>query len=226
MDITWVFFDIGSTLVDETEAYNHRIRDMISGTDITFKAFDKKRIELTRSGYDGNSQAIKFFGLAKTPWHSEDEKLFADTKQTLDYLKRCKYKLGVIANQTLGVSERLKNWGILDCFDVVASSAELGVSKPDAKIFYKALEMADYRAEKAVMVGDRLDNDIIPAKAIGMKTIWIRSGLAKYQDTMFAESIADYVVDTLSDVKNIFMQRDKKETENLMFNTLTKYKML
>ena len=32
----WIFFDIGSTLLDETEAYDHRIRDMISGTNITF----------------------------------------------------------------------------------------------------------------------------------------------------------------------------------------------
>lgn len=35
-NVKWIFFDVGSTLVDETEAYNHRIRDMIKGTGITF----------------------------------------------------------------------------------------------------------------------------------------------------------------------------------------------
>ena len=36
----WIFFDVGSTLMDETEAYNHRIRDIIANTDISFEAFD------------------------------------------------------------------------------------------------------------------------------------------------------------------------------------------
>ena len=47
MDIQWIFFDVGSTLVDETEAYDHRLRDMIEHTDITFSAFDEKRSEAT-----------------------------------------------------------------------------------------------------------------------------------------------------------------------------------
>lgn len=40
-DIKWLFFDVGSTLVDETECYNHRIRDAIAGTDITFEEFNE-----------------------------------------------------------------------------------------------------------------------------------------------------------------------------------------
>ena len=35
-----IFFDVGSTLVDETEAYDRRVREMIAGTNITFKEFD------------------------------------------------------------------------------------------------------------------------------------------------------------------------------------------
>ena len=73
MNIKWIFFDVGSTLVDETKAYDHRIWDMIENTDITFSSFDAKRIELAKKGFDGNSEAIKYYGLNKTPWHSEDE---------------------------------------------------------------------------------------------------------------------------------------------------------
>ncbi|MBQ1257721.1 MAG: hypothetical protein IIX93_10680, partial [Clostridia bacterium] len=65
--IKWIFFDVGSTLVDETEAYNHRARDMIAGTNITFKEFDDMRIVFARQGLDGNSEAIRHFGLTKTP---------------------------------------------------------------------------------------------------------------------------------------------------------------
>ena len=38
--VKWIFFDVGSTLVDETEAYDHRVREMIAGTSITFKSND------------------------------------------------------------------------------------------------------------------------------------------------------------------------------------------
>ena len=204
LDAKWIFFDVGSTLVDETEAYNHRVREMIMNTDIAFSVFDNKRIELAKQGFDGNSEAIKYFGLKKTPWHSEDEIPFEDALDTLESLKEQGYKLGIIANQSAGTAQRLENWGLLKYFDVVAASAELGVSKPNKLIFEKAIELAGVPAYNAVMVGDRLDNDIIPAKAMGMKTVWIRKGLSIYQNIEFGKNIADWVVDTLSDLKAIF----------------------
>ena len=204
LDAKWIFFDVGSTLVDETEAYNHRAREMIENTDITFSVFDNKRIELAQKGFDGNSEAIKHFGLKKTPWHSEDEMPFEDASDALESLKERGYKLGIIANQSAGTAQRLENWGLLKYFDVVAASAELGASKPNRLIFEKAIELAGVPAHNAVMVGDRLDNDIIPAKALGLKTVWIRKGLAIYQDVDFGKDIADWVIDTLSDLKVIF----------------------
>lgn len=201
MNVKWMFFDVGSTLVDETEAYDHRVRDMIAGTDITFSAFDSKRIQLAKQGFDGNSAAIGYFGLQKTPWHSEDEIPFADAAETLETLKARGYRLGIIANQNVGVAQRLDAWGLLKYFDVVAASAELGVAKPDRRIFEKALELAECQPQDSVMVGDRLDNDIRPAKELGMRTVWIRKGLAKYQPV---ENTADWVIDELSDLKEIF----------------------
>lgn len=205
LDIKWIFFDVGSTLVDETEAYNHRVRDMIKNTDITFSAFDDKRIELAKRGFDGNSKAIEYFGLNKTPWHSEDEVPFDDVSETLEVLKNRGYKLGIIANQVAGTTQRLEAFGLLQYFDVLATSAELGVAKPDKLIFEKAFELAGCKPQDSVMVGDRLDNDIIPAKATGMKTIWIRKGLSIYQNIQLAKDRADFIIDSLSDLKEIFM---------------------
>lgn len=207
MNIKWIFFDVGSTLVDETKAYDHRARDMIKGTNITFSDFDRKRIELAKLGFDGNSKAIEYFALKKTPWHSEDETPFADTCETLKALKERGYKLGVIANQNEGLAQRLKAWGMLEYFDVIASSSELGVAKPDRRIFEKALELAKCQPENAVMAGDRLDNDIIPAKAIGMKTLWIRQGTAQYQSVALSKDTADWAVDHLTDLKKLFKKR-------------------
>ena len=53
------------------------------------------------------------------------------------------------------------------------------------------------------MIGDRLDNDIISAGNLGMKTIWIRQGLAIYQDINLGIKHTDYVVSSLKEIKEI-----------------------
>ena len=72
----WIFFDVGTTLVDEEKAYDYRAYEMIKNTNITFNEFDKKRIELAKQRLDGNSAAIKELGLTKTRWPSEKEILY------------------------------------------------------------------------------------------------------------------------------------------------------
>ena len=124
--IRWIFFDIGSTLVDEEEAYHHRIRDMIQGTSITFEQFSEKRIQYAKEGYNGDQKAIEQFGLSKTPWHSEDEVPFDDCEETLRALCDRGYQLGIIANQKLGAKDRLDAWELGRYLSVIASSAELG----------------------------------------------------------------------------------------------------
>ena len=202
--IKWIFFDVGSTLVDETEAYDHRVRDMIVGTGINFQEFDKVRIALAGQGFDGNSEAIKYFRLEKTPWRSEDEIPFSDAQSTLETLCRKGYKLGIIANQNPGLEKRLEDWGLRQYFEVIAASAEIGYAKPDKEIFESAFELAGCTAQECVMVGDRLDNDIIPAKSVGMKTVWVKNGLAKYQNTDLGKGVADHQIRSLSELLGIF----------------------
>ena len=199
-EINWVFFDIGSTLVDEEEAYRHRIREMIRGTSVTLEQFWEKRTEYAKQGYNGDQKAIELYGLTKTPWHSEDEVPFEDCQKTLQALCDKGYKLGIIANQEPGAEDRLHTWGLRPYFSVIAASAEMGVSKPDKEIFLRALSMAGCRPENAVMVGDRLDNDIRPAKELGMMTIRIRKGLAVYMDPACEPEVPDYTVDSLSEI--------------------------
>lgn len=201
--IKWVFFDMGATLIDETQAWRHRIRDMIAGTGISFEQFHEKRIAFARQNLNGDAEAIRFFGLAKTPWPQEDEVPYPQAEAILAYLRDRGYGIGVIANQSPGSVERLRGWGLLSYIDVVAASAELGVAKPDRAIFDRALEMAHCTAQEAVMIGDRLDNDVVPAKRLGMVAIWIRQGLAVYQDPQWAEGRADAVVRHLLELKEI-----------------------
>lgn len=203
MKIKWFFFDVGSTLVDETVAYDHRAMDMIKNTNISFSEFDQKRRELARLGYDGNSEAIKFFSLKKTPWHTEDEVLYSDAAFVLNEIRRMGYKIGIIANQQDGLCERLNEWGILQLFDLIISSSDVGLSKPDEKIFHLAMSRALVSPEECIMVGDRLDNDIIPASTIGMNTIWIKNGLSALQDDSLGDKFAKRIIYSLTELLDI-----------------------
>ncbi len=60
--------------------------------------------------------------------------------------------------------------------DFIASSARWGVEKPDPGFFAKVAEAAGFRAAAIAYVGDRLDNDVLPAKAAGMHGVFIRRG--------------------------------------------------
>lgn len=203
-NINWIFFDLGSTIIDETKADLHRIQEMTAETDVTIEAYCAKRLDFFRQGLSGDKEAAAFFGLQKTPWHNEDETLFPDAVPTLTELKRQGFKLGVIANQKPGMRERLKNWNLLEYFDVMAISSELGMEKPDPEIFKWALVKADCSAQNAAMVGDRLDNDIVPANQIGMYTIRVLRGPRACQEALSTDEQPIQTIKTLTDLLNIF----------------------
>ena len=92
---------------------------------------------------------------------------------------------------------------MLKYIDIVIASAEEGVAKPDLRIFKAALSRAACKPEEAVMVGDRIDNDIIPANKIGMTTVWIRQGFGGYAELKTVEEQPDYIVNTLAEITEL-----------------------
>lgn len=201
---SWLFFDIGSTLVDETAAYDRHALMMNEKSGVSFSDFDRKRREFYRKGIDGNSAAKEYFSLPDIPWPSEEERVYPDAYDTLRFLKECGYSLGVIANQPEGTERRLKKYGLFDFFSVIAASYECGFSKPDSRIFLKALDAAGCRAEDAWMIGDRLDNDIIPSHNLGFGTVWMRSGMWRLTEEEYIPSCIDYTIDKLSSLRDNF----------------------
>ena len=198
--VLWLFFDVGSTLVDESAAYDHRIREMITGTKVTYEQFQRKREEYARQNLRGDLEAAAFFGLTKTPWHHEDEQPYPEAEAVLAALQERGYRIGVIANQSAGTAERLAAWGLMQHIDLVIASAEEGVAKPDPAIFRIALERAGCAPEEAVMIGDRLDNDIAPAKAVGMRTVWLPQGPAAWHSVRRAAECPDKRVESLGEL--------------------------
>ena len=203
--IEWIFFDVGSMIVDESMAYQHRIEDTIKGTDITYQMFYDTMIQYYKQNKKGDIETIKQYGLVKPKWHAEDERLYPEVKECFNLL-RSNYKIGIIANQSFGTKDRLQAFGVFKYIDLIIASAEEGVSKPDLRIFELALKRAECMPENAVMIGDRLDNDIAPAKTLGMKTIWIKQGFSgKYSIPRTDMEQADYIVNNLNEVRELFL---------------------
>ena len=197
-NIKWIFFDIGSTLVDESIAYQNRIQKTIAGSNISYNEFMDR---LTQSAGDFKSVCASF-DLKPTPWNSDDEVVYPEAKDCLRSISK-RYKIGIIANQNPGSKERLERIGLLKYIDLVIASAEEGVAKPDLRIFQIALERANCNPEESVMVGDRIDNDIIPANRIGMKTVWIRQSFGGLAEPQTAKETPEYTINNLNELFEI-----------------------
>lgn len=138
----WIFFHIGSTLIDESECYKLRYFEAVAGTTIRHDDFERNAIEFSKQNLKGDHEAVKYYGIELPPWHKEAEKPYDNTESVFERLVVKGYRLGVIANQSLGTKDRLSSWGLLKYFDVVLAPAEEGVSKPDSEMFHRALAKA------------------------------------------------------------------------------------
>lgn len=92
-------------------------------------------------------------------------------------LKAWGYPLALVADGPVGSFENiLAQHGLRAYFDAFAISGEVGVSKPDARMFHHALTQlgiapADYG--RVIMVGNNLERDIKGANALGIVSVWL-----------------------------------------------------
>lgn len=203
-NIKWIFFDLGSTLIDEEDCIEYRVAETLKQTGAPSKEEIYKQMEYFASvNMLSYKDTVKKFGLESVRWVKELEKLYPESREVLQALHG-RYKLGIIANQSAGTEERLVQFGIRDYFDVVVASAEAGAAKPDKRIFELALSQAGCSVREACMVGDRLDNDIVPAAEMGMYTVWVRQSWFGRGSADLASFKPNFTVDRISEVTEIF----------------------
>ena len=90
-----------------------------------------------------------------------------------------KVKLAIVSNNLLSEQvPKLREIGFEKYFDVLVTSAEAGIAKPDKRIFEIALEKLSVKPDEAVVIGDSFEKDIIGAFNAGIRSIWLnRSGV-------------------------------------------------
>jgi HAD superfamily hydrolase (TIGR01549 family) len=104
-----------------------------------------------------------------------DEDLYPDALGALAALRSAGYRLAIVANQPARRETELRGIGVEA--EVMAMSDDIGLWKPDPRFYARTLELLGSPDPATVAyVGDRVDNDVLPAMAAGMRAVWLRRG--------------------------------------------------
>jgi HAD superfamily hydrolase (TIGR01662 family) len=148
-------------------------------------------------------------------------KLYPHAKEVLEGIKKRHLKIGLITeSDTDKVELELVRENIKELFDVVVVSDQVGENKPSVKLFQAALKKLNVKPENSVYIGDRLFYDILPAKQLGFKTVWIRQGAHSEEGLSQLDDIRpDFIIEDIGEVLKIIRQlieqdkNDKNESE-------------
>ncbi|HEY4767541.1 MAG TPA: HAD family hydrolase [Candidatus Limnocylindria bacterium] len=176
----WVILDVGETLIDETRVWS-TWADQLGLPRLTFMAALGAEI----AGGGQHHDVFARFGVSTwREWASSAEvayagfqpsDLYPDALRSMTALRDLGYRLAIIANQPAQRTAELRALGVEA--EVMAMSAEMQLSKPDPAFFARALELLGSPPPGEVAyVGDRVENDLIPATEAGMRAVWIRRG--------------------------------------------------
>ncbi|MFY9588387.1 MAG: HAD family hydrolase [Actinomycetota bacterium] len=218
MPIEWVFLDVGGILFSDA-SYFASLYEAIAAAapDTTRAAFDERFDALRAGQSEPFTEALVSAFVTDPARHAEvradadarweargyrAEELYPEVPSVLATLAR-DYKLACITNHFSWVRDRARDAGFAEHVGVWAISAEIGVEKPSPEIFEHALRAAGTDAGKAVMVGDRLDRDIAPAKSLGMRTVWVLRNEAPDDPTAEQLAVPDAAVRSLEEVPAI-----------------------
>ena len=202
----WVILDVGETLIDESRIWTIWA-NVLGIPRLTFMAVLGAAI--ARGGQ--YNRIFDEFGIEEPTWRArvpeveeryggfQEEDLYPDARRTVDALTGLGYRVGLVANQPASRTAELRALGFNT--EVIAMSDEMGVAKPHAAFFARTLELAGNPDPADVAyAGDRVDNDVIPAAAAGMRAIWVRRGpwgmiqqAASVQPSLVVDSLDELV---------------------------------
>lgn len=172
--------DVGETLIDETRVWS-LWADMLGVPRLTFMAGFGSLIARGSEFRD----IFAMFGLAdwRTRWPDHEaiyqgfqaQDLYPDALPAIAALRARGYRVAVIGNQPASRSEQLRALGV--DVEVIAMSEAMGIAKPAPAFFDRTLELIGSPDPGSVAyVGDRIENDVLPSAAAGMRAVWIRRG--------------------------------------------------
>jgi len=211
-DIRVVLLDIGGVMYDDSvyaRSWSRALR--ASGAAFTDEEFEAEyaaaraaqsgsfRRRLTERFLGPEADIVPVERLASETWAYPTQALYPDVLPCLEALAG-RYRLGILANQPSLVREALARDGIERFMEVWGVSDDVGFAKPDPRLFAHVLYLAGEAPPHVVMVGDRLDYDVRPARRTGMRTVWLLRGEAPDDPTPEQLAEADAAVHGLDEL--------------------------
>lgn len=142
------------------------------------------------------AQALLEFGVEDLRFAQELSEIFVKERRGRHFLfpevvdsllrLRTQYRLGIITNGSSDLQrEKIERTGIGHFFEAIFISSEIGIGKPDGRLFKLALDKFSVNSGSAIFIGDSLERDITGAHNVGIKGVWMnRSGLINNQKTV------------------------------------------
>ena len=215
-----VLFDAGGTLIYQPRNPAEILRDQCArlGVSIDLKQAGGAYRESERFfaahylSYSGeqnhfwdlyHGEALRYLGIsdptgekAKSISHGFAEsgawEAFPEAAGVCQQLRSAGFRLGVISNGPINVSDMLSQAGLLPFFEIVVTSQGAGIEKPAPRIFHEALNAMALPPEEVLFVGDLYDVDVVGARAVGMEAVLIdREGLSEQRECVVIRSLDD-----------------------------------
>jgi len=159
-------FDAGETLVDETGLWQ-RAADVAGVPRFTLMGTLGGLI--SRGGH--HSQVWELLGVERPRAEFEVEDFYSDALACLAGLRSRGLRVGVVGNTPESFEDVVR-----EHVDFAGSSARWGVEKPARGFFERLVAEAGFAASEVAYVGDRVDNDVEPALALGLVAVHVRRG--------------------------------------------------
>ncbi len=160
------------------------------------------REALAGIGFDLPDDVIDHIVILDHSAYSNSIAVEPDVLATLKTLKGDGYRMGLVSNLTLRADlmrADLQRWGLIDQLDATVFSSEVGVRKPDPRIFKEALKRVGAEPAETVFVGDRLYDDVSGAQAVGMRGVLTRQ-FRQEEDPAFQP---DAVIEHLKELPDV-----------------------
>ena len=172
MALKAVFFDVGETLVDEERYWREVAAEAGVAAHVVLAA-----LGVTIAFGEEHTELWRHLGLPRpaapvVPY--EDDDLYPDAVRCLGMLREKGYTVGIAGNQDALLDAWLRESRLP--INIAGSSASWGVRKPERAFFERMISEAGCDPEELVYVGDRVDNDVLPALAAGIVAVHLRRG--------------------------------------------------
>ena len=206
-----IFFDFGFTLWDEQRAWTEWAEWLgvspleffaVLGSVIERGEPHHRAFEILRPGIDlAEQRRLRSEAGRSDAFRHED--LYPDALPCLTRLRAAGFRTGVAGNHFADFAHTLRKMNAP--LDFIGSSEEWGVEKPSPEFFHRIVDISGCPPNEIAYVGDRLDNDIWPAKAAGLMTIFLRRGPWGRIHSLRPEvSEADIRIDSLGELPGVF----------------------